>query len=130
MTQKYICYNMFAKFDYSEFPIVKVNFSESIENSDNFNKFLQEWLKLYENKINFTFIFNTEKVGYINPKYCILMSLFIKELKNKEVQYLKKSDIYVSSYFVLYLLDLIFYLQKPVAPVYIHYKDKTKIISV
>ena len=121
---------MFAEFDKSEFPIVKVNFSESIKNREDFDNFLQEWLILYENRENFTFIFNTVKVGFVNPKYCVLMSLFIKELKKKNIQYLQKSDIYVSNNFVMNLLDLIFNLQKPVAPVYIHYKDNIKTILV
>ena len=38
-------------------------------------------VKLYDNGEYFN-EFNTRNVGFINPKYSILMSLFIKELKN------------------------------------------------
>ena len=58
-----------------------------------------------------------------------MMSLFIKELKNRDIQYLTKSEIYVYNKFTKYLLDLIFNLQKPVAPVNIHYNDEIIIIN-
>jgi len=119
---------MFATFDNSDFPTVKVTLSETIVDRNDFENFLQEWLKLYDNKQYFTFIFDTQNVGFINPKYSILMSLFIKELKKRDIQYLEKSHIYVYNNFTMYLLDLIFNLQKPVAPVYIIYNGDIKTI--
>ena len=99
---------MFATFDNSDFPIVKVTLSETIVDRNDFENFLQEWLKLYDNKEYFTFVFDTQNVGFINPKYSVLMSLFIKELKKRDIQYLEKSEIYVYNKFTMYLLDLIF----------------------
>ena len=119
---------MFATFDNSDFPIVKVTLSKTIVDRNDFENFLQEWLKLYDNKQYFTFVFDTQNVGFINPKYSVLMSLFIKELKKREIQYLEKSHIYVYNKFTMHLLDLIFNLQKPVAPVYIYYRNNTKTI--
>ena len=52
------------------------------------------------------------------------MSLFIKQLKNRDIQYLTSSRIYVYNNFTKYLLDLIFFIQKPVATVYIHYNNE------
>ena len=52
------------------------------------------------------------------------MSLFIRELKKRDIQYLTSSRIYVYSKFTKYLLDLIFFIQKPVATVYIHYNEE------
>jgi len=115
---------MFASFDNSNFPIVKVIFSETIQDRKDFEFFLQEWLKLYDNCEYFEFIFYTQNVGFINPKYSIMMSFFIRELKNRDIQYLTKSTIYVYNSFTKYLLDMIFNLQKPIAPVYIHYNDE------
>jgi len=43
--------------------------------------------------------------------------MFIHNLKQREIQYLQKSYIIVSSEIVEKLLELIFFLQKPVAPV-------------
>ena len=115
--------NMFAVFNHDEFPIVKVTLN-NLENREDFENFLNEWLRLYDNNEYFGFEFDTRNVGFINPKYSILMSLFIKELKKRDIQYLTSSRIYVYNKFTKYLLDLIFFIQKPVANVYIHYNDE------
>ena len=47
------------------------------------------------------------------------MSEFIYKLKKKPIQYLQKSIIIVNNSFIQSLLDLIFFIQSPVAPVYI-----------
>ena len=47
------------------------------------------------------------------------MSLFIKKLKKRDYHYLQKSIIFVKSNTVKRMLDIIFMLQPPVAPVYI-----------
>ena len=110
---------MFAEYNYEEFPYVKVKFSNTIENNEDFDKFLAGWIELYNRKQNFTFIFDTTHVGFVNPKYCVKMAMFIHSLKRKEIQYLQQSFIIVSSKLVERLLELIFFLQKPVAPVHI-----------
>ena len=110
---------MFAEYNYDEFPYVKVKFSNTIENNEDFDKFLAGWIELYNQKQNFTFIFDTTNVGFVNPKYCVKMAMFIHNLKRREIQYLQQSFIIVSSKLVERLLELIFFLQKPVAPVYI-----------
>lgn len=113
---------MFALFDYSLYEtdnIVKVKLNNKIQNNNDFSDFLKSWLNLYNNKQNFTFIFDTSNVGYIPIKYSIQMSLFIKKLKKQKTQYLQKSVIYVNNNIVKRMLDFIFILQPPVAPVYI-----------
>lgn len=115
--------NMFAVFDHDEFPIVRVTLN-NLENREDFENFLNEWLKLYDDEEYFSFEFDTRNVGFINPKYSVLMSLFIRELKKRDIQYLTSSRIYVYNKFTKYLLDLIFFIQKPVANVYIHYNDE------
>ena len=52
-------------------------------------------------------------------KYSIKMSLFIRNLKRERYQYLQKSIIYVNNNIVKSMLDFIFMIQPPVAPVYI-----------
>jgi hypothetical protein len=110
---------MFAEYNYEEFPYVKVKFSNTIENNEDFDSFLAGWIELYNQKKNFTFIFDTTNVGFVNPKYCVKMAMFIHSLKQREIQYLQQSFIIVSSKLVERLLELIFFLQKPVAPVHI-----------
>lgn len=113
---------MMTNYDYSEYnekSIVKITFGETISDDNDFNDFLNKWLKLYENKKDFTFIFNCENIGYVPFKYCIKMALFIRTLRRKDYQYLKKSIIYIPNPKIKRLLDIIFYIQPPVAPVYI-----------
>ncbi len=118
---------MFAIYDYSRYEsdtIVKVTLSSPIKNDMDFDIFLFKWLELYNNKRQFIFIFDTTNVGYIPLKYSFRMSIFIKDLKKQECQYLQKSIILVNSNMVKYMLDFIFMIQPPVAPVYITNDDK------
>ena len=113
---------MFAEFDYSDYnnkSIVKVKLNKTIENDPDFYDFTVRWLNLYELKKDFTFIFDADDVGYVPIKYSFKTALFIKSLKTRNRQYLKKSIIIIKNKFARALLDLIFMIQSPVAPVYI-----------
>ena len=113
---------MFAEYDYSLYDtnsIVKIKLNKKIEDNKDFNDFLNKWLELYEREKDFIFIFDTSDVGFIPIKYSIQMSLFIKKLKKRDYHYLQKSIIFVKSNIVKRMLDFIFMLQPPVAPVYI-----------
>jgi hypothetical protein len=59
---------MFATFDYSDFPTVKVFFGKTIENMDDFIHFTNKWLELYNNKIDFNFIFDTKEISIIQSR--------------------------------------------------------------
>ena len=109
---------MFVKFNYDNFPNVHVTFGKLNSNED-FNILTNEWLKLYEQKIPFTFIFDSSNLEVYNIKYSFKMSAFIYRLKKEPIQYLQKSIIIVNNSFIQSLLDLIFFIQSPVAPVYI-----------
>ena len=109
---------MFVKFNYDNFPNIYVTFGK-LETNEEFNILTNEWLQLYEQKIPFTFIFDSSNLEVYNIKYSFKMSAFIHRLKKEPEQYLQKSIILVNNSFIQYLLDLIFYIQSPVAPVYI-----------
>lgn len=109
---------MFVKFNYDNFPNVHVTFGKLNSNED-FNILTTEWLRLYEQKIPFTFIFDSSNLEVYNIKYSFKMSSFIKRLKRQPIQYLQRSIIIVNNSFIQSLLDLIFFIQSPVAPVYI-----------
>jgi hypothetical protein len=109
---------MFVKFDYDHYPNVYVTFGK-LETDEEFNILTDGWLRLYEQKKPFTFIFDTTNLEVYNIKYSFKMSAFIYRLKKEPEQYLKKSIILVNNSFIQYLLDFIFYIQSPVAPVYI-----------
>lgn len=110
---------MFAEFNYENFPIVKVILN-NIENEEEFDLFLENWLKLYLDCKDFIFVFDTKNVNNIDIKYSIRMCDFIKKLKKDyQYHYLQKSIILVNNNFVKKMLNFIFKLQSPVAPVYL-----------
>tara|TARA_B100000131_G_scaffold317770_1_gene360396 strand:- start:1587 stop:1988 length:402 start_codon:yes stop_codon:yes gene_type:complete len=109
---------MFADYDYSQLPNVKVKLNNVIDDDD-FDEFLKEWLKLYIKKEKYSFIFDTTNVSNVPLKYSIRMAEFIKELKNNEIQYLEKSIILINNSFVKQMLNIILRLQSPVAPIYL-----------
>ena len=110
---------MFSEYDRSLFPLVKVKIT-GIPSGDDFDEFLREWLLLYEEKNDFSFLFDIRELGNVSPKYCFKMALFIYKLKKSEYQYLKKSVIILNDIKIQRLLDFIFSIQSPVADVFIH----------
>ena len=84
---------MWANYDYSKFPIVKVTFNEKIESEEDFNDFLKKWVLLYDNKKDFTFILDSSNISTFNISYVFKMRKFIKKIKEFPHQYLKKSLI-------------------------------------
>ena len=111
---------MFAEFDRTNFPIVKVTMNSSPESLEDFQDFLNKWTELYEEHNDFSFIFDTQAVTNPPLKYSIKMSQFIKNLRKRDYQYLQKSIILINSNKVQWMLDFIFMIQPPVAPVYIY----------
>ena len=109
---------MFVKFNYDNFPNVHVTFGK-LNSTEEFNILTSEWLRLYEQKIPFTFIFDSSNLEVYNIKYSFKMSAFIHRLKKEPEQYLQKSIILVTNSFIQNLLNFIFFIQSPVAPVYI-----------
>ena len=109
---------MFVQFNYDNFPNIHVTFGK-LNSTEEFNILTTEWLRLYEQKIPFTFIFDTTNLEVYNIKYSFKMSAFIYRLKKEPEQYLQRSIILVKNSFIQHLLDLIFFIQSPVAPVYI-----------
>ena len=114
---------MFANYNYDNFPVIFVEFSESITSENEFDQFLNEWLILYHNRRDFSFIFDTRNMKNISPKYAIKMTLFIKSLRKQPYHYLQKSLILVNDKHIKRLLDFVFTLQSPVAPVYLWLTD-------
>ena len=109
---------MFVQFNYDNFPNVHVTFGK-LNSTEEFNILTSEWLRLYEQKKPFTFIFDSSNLEVYNIKYSFKMSAFIHRLKKEPEQYLQRSIILVTNSFIQHLLDLIFFIQSPVAPVYI-----------
>jgi len=120
---------MFAIFDDTAFPLIRIRLY-SIYDDDDFFIFLKQW-QSYDTKYeNYTFVFDTTNVGYIPVKYAYKMTHFISHLKRRKAihnnVYLERSIIIASTWYVRGLLRLIFSIQTPVAPVYM-IDDKTNV---
>ena len=50
---------MFAEFDESMFPTIKVILHEGPNNDTDYDSFIYKWLELYDNQKDFTFLFDT-----------------------------------------------------------------------
>lgn len=127
----YINYMDFSKiyedktiiFNKDKFPIVEVIIN-SMTNEEEYNMFENLWIELYKKKENFYFIFKMANITNVHMKYITKMVSFIKFLKNNiKKQYLQFSIIVVSNNFIKHLLNIIFKLTTPVAPVYIVNND-------
>ena len=110
---------MFAEYNIGLFPVVIIKLKGFIKNDTDFQMFLNNWEYLYTYENDFMMIFDTTDMNMPNIKYCYKLALFIKSLKKKEKQYLKKSIIIVKNNIILNLLNSTFYLQSKVAPVYL-----------
>ena len=110
---------MFAKFDDTNFPIIHVKLSGSLNQDTDFLDFQNTWLNYYNQEKDFIFIFDLEEMTYVKPKYALLMANFMKQIKKKNYQYLRTSVIYVTNRLILELLNFVFNLEKPLNTVYI-----------
>lgn len=117
---------MFATYDLSHFPYIFVDFENTLSNDTDFYSFTDQWIQLYDYKKPFILIFNTIPVENVSMKYCFYMAAFIKKIRNMPAQYLQKSYIIVENKMILNLLEIIFYLQPPVADVHICYDEISK----
>ena len=109
-----------ATYDSFEFPNVRVYLKPKINSDEEFQKFLDDWEALYRREEKFILYFDTTDVGMVSMKYCFKMRSFIRRLKSDYPRFLEKSYIKVKSRWVRYLLSFIFFMEKPVAPVYLY----------
>lgn len=106
-------------FTTASFPIVKFMFSGKIRTDFEFDDITNLWEKQYNKEKPFTIIFDTRLMKIPDLKYAIKMVQFISKLKKKKPQYLEKSYIIIRKRSIIRLLDFIFLIQPPVAPVYV-----------
>ena len=116
---------MWATYNYDNIPTINVIINGIIESDDDFKQFIHEWLKLFTKGDDFYLEFDTSNCGLINLKYALWMAIWIKRFKSNKYKNLKFSKIIVSQKFILNLLKLIFYIERPLAPVEVIYKSET-----
>jgi len=104
--------------------IIYVTFSDYNQLSG-FNDLLELWKSQYIEQRRFRFVFDTKGLKELpSLYYCFQMAWFIRRLKKDyREQYLERSLILVNRVGIRRLLDLIFAIQSPVAPVYIFHHE-------
>ena|SRR6056300_404564 len=100
------------------FPNVYVKI-DHINNNDDYFSFENTWLDLYKEKKDFIFVINIKDIGHVSMIYVYKLVQLISLLKREEKQYLKYSIIIVNTNIIKHLLNIIFMITTPVAPVYI-----------
>ena len=123
---------MFFNFDYSNLKtksIIYVDLIGNLTDNDEFKSFTDQWLDLYKLKTKFIFIFNTDKIEYVHPKFCLTMSMFKYKLKKRETQYLNMSIFIIKNEYIKKLLYYILFLQSPISDIYIT-SDISKINNI
>ena len=110
---------MFFKINFFSFPLVIIEFNKEEIKEKDFDFFLKSWENIYSYQKDFILIFDTVNMSIPSIKYCFKMSFFIKKIRNFPTQYLKKSIIITNNDIICKMLNFIFYLQPPVADVYI-----------
>lgn len=128
-------YKNFAYFDTSQFPRVYIKLNKSISSDEDYDKFTSDWLDLYKKQKYYNLVIDTTDTGMINIKYAFKVANFIKGLKKDAPdlygeQWLQYSIILVSSNLVMKLLNIIFKITKPIAPVYIVSSENDKNIII
>jgi hypothetical protein len=112
---------VFFKFDKMKWPLVKITLTGNIETEEDFNVFLHSWENLYLQEEPFTLLFDATNFGMISIYYSVKMTFFIKKLKKKNPQFLSQSLILLKGKWLRFLVNFMFAIEKPVAPVYVYY---------
>ena len=103
---------MFAEFNDTMFPDIRINLKLDNINDQAFNEFTQKWESYDERNTPYTFIFTSEGRGLKTTKYIKSIIIFIKKLKKrKKIQnnvFLSKSIMVCKTNFTKYLLKCIF----------------------
>jgi|TARA_B100001059_G_C17833391_1_gene586240 hypothetical protein len=115
---------MFASYNLDNWPLVYIKLKGDIKSYVDYKQFTDTWLGLYNRLEPFTMLFDACEFGDVSIFYAIKMAMFIKKIKRKRPQYLQKSVIMLQSKWLKHLVGLMFFIEKPAAPVYVYYKDE------
>ena len=104
---------------------VWITLTSQVVEEGTFDDLLRLWVSYYDRRISFTFVFETKDVTRLpNPWLCIRMALFIREIKQRSHQYVTTSHIMIHNMGLLRMLEFIFAIQSPVAPVKIYLREE------
>jgi len=114
----------FYRFDYSNFPEVKVLFIKNIEKK-HVKTFFDECLTIYNHKTPFYMIYDTSSLYTAPPNFIYKLVRFIKKIKKMEEEYLIKSILIATdTIFARCLLNSAMSFTNPAADLYIYWKKE------
>tara|TARA_B100000424_G_C22905724_1_gene481750 strand:+ start:807 stop:1349 length:543 start_codon:yes stop_codon:yes gene_type:complete len=103
-----------------EYPYVYINFNNSnIVDDNNLELFFNLWLRVYEEKMPYIIVFDGTMIEYAKPKFIFRFAKFMKKLRKQTPQYLQYSIIIINNSLMRGLMNMVFRIQAPVAPVYL-----------
>ena len=117
----------FCNIDESNFPIIK-NILKGNITDESLNQLFLKWLSFYEKNKGFYLLFDICKVKNPTIKNGYQLAKFIKRIKKKDPQYLKKSILILNNNYILRkVMGIVFTLTKPAAPLYLYWKHEYEI---
>jgi len=103
-----------------EYPYVYINFNIShVVDDSNLELFFDTWLSVYNEQKPYIIVFDGTLVEYAKPKFIYRFAKFMKKLKKQSPQYLQYSIIIINNSLMRGLMNMVFRIQPPVAPVYL-----------
>jgi len=117
----------FYTVDDTQFPIIKIKLEGDIT-TKYLNEFFDIWLSFYEKKKNFYLFFDICNVNNPSIKNAFQLATFIKKIKQKDPQYLKKSILILNNNYILQkIMGLVFKITPPAAPLFLYWKHEYEI---
>ena len=120
---------MFANFDYTNFPIVKVTCNGDVIKKADYEHFKEQWIYIHSLNKKFTLVFDTRNIGMVNTVYCIRIANFVKDYRDEEEELLQKTIVIITSQYVRFVLRFLCTIEKPTKPIYITRKYHPTFIS-
>lgn len=103
-----------------EYPYVYITFTHAnIVDDKNLEVFFDTWLDIYNEKKPYIIIFDGNKIDYAKPTFVYKFTKFMKKLRKQTPQYLQYSIIIINNSLMRGLMNMVFKIQPPVAPVYL-----------
>lgn len=116
----------FYTIDDKDFPIIKIILKGNVVSESLVNLF-DDWLKLYDKKRNFYLLFDICDVNNPSIKHIYQLAIFIKKIKKKKPQYLKKSVMILNNNYIFRkIIWLVFKITPPAAPLYLYWKEENE----
>lgn len=105
---------------------VNIHFTDEVVPQQSFEDFLERWIAYYEAQTPFRFVIHTREIREIPSLWLSLRMawfLYMLKLRYPKTHYLRESHILVQNVALRRLLECVFAIQSPVAPVYLYMTD-------